>query len=62
MKLETVEIEGFNKKETEAAVLYSDGTGINFWIPKSNMEGWPDEDEEGTFIMYEWIAIEKELI
>ena len=37
MKLETVEIEGINKKETESAVLYSVGDGMDIWIPKSQM-------------------------
>ena len=62
MKLETVKITGINKKETEYAVLYSDGTGMDTWISKSHMEEWPVEDEEGTFTISEWIVTESELI
>ena len=38
--------------------LPSDGQYINVWLPKSQCEN----NEDGTFTMPEWLAIEKDLI
>jgi hypothetical protein len=56
-----ISIEGKNIRETFEAV-YGDFGDIKEWIPKSQMEDWPDVGEEGLFEMEEWIAYEKELI
>lgn len=47
--------------ETDLAILVlCDEEEI--WLPKSQLEEWPDIGEEGTVIMTEWIAEEKGLI
>jgi len=56
-----VEIFGENVKETDDAVKVDDGD-TSVWIPKQFMEDWPDEGEDGDFIIEEWIALETELI
>lgn len=57
-----VEVDGRNKAETDEAVLYTDDEDVKVWLPKSQMEEWPEKGKEGTFHIKEWIAIEKELI
>lgn len=33
-----------------------------FWIPRSNMEDWPDEGKSGTVQVKRWFAEQEELI
>ena len=50
-----------NKGETELAVLLDNSQACE-WVPKSQMEDWPDEGEYGEVVIKEWMAIEKEFI
>lgn len=53
-----VELDVETLRETEQAVLFTDGDE-QFWIPKSQMEEWPEEGDSGVAIVAEWFA-EKE--
>lgn len=52
---------GVNMRETTLAVLL-DIDGEEVWIPKSQMNEWPEEEGEGDVVMTEWIAFENGLI
>lgn len=52
-----VDIEARLKHDTEKAYLLITPKG-EVWVPKSQVEN----NEDGTFTMPEWLAIEKELI
>lgn len=56
-----VEVDLDNIKETEMAVLFSDGDE-EIWIPKSLMEDWPEVGESGTALVEEWFATKEGLI
>lgn len=43
--------------ETDAAYRIDNG-GVTVWVPKSQVE----MNDDGTFTMPEWLALEKELI
>ena len=64
MSDETIEIEATVIAQTEQALLLDDGD-IEEWVPKSQMEGDLHHYCNGdcdTFILKEWIAIEKGFI
>jgi len=47
--------------ETELALLVRiDGKDI--WLPKSQLDDWPDVGDEGGLLIKTWLAEEKELI
>ena len=47
--------------ETDLAILVKmDGNDI--WLPKSQLDDWPDVGDSGTIIIKTWLAEEKELI
>lgn len=52
-----VEIAGEIVRETDAAILFDDGTQ-KVWLPLSQIE----INDDGTVSMPEWLAMEKELI
>ena len=56
-KKEVVDVTAKIKIETEKAWLLDDGE-IQAWVPKSQAEN----NEDGTFTMPTWLAIEKEFI
>ena len=58
---EYVEIIGTTLRETDDAVLIEFADG-EVWLPKSQLEGWPDVGEEGDVVMPYWLAMDKELI
>jgi hypothetical protein len=58
---EYAEIEVETIRETELAVLFTDGDH-EFWVPKSQMEEWPDVGQMGEAFIAEWFAEEKGLI
>ncbi len=58
---EMVDIIGTTKAETDKGVLI-EFADKEVWLPKSQIEDWPDIDEEGDVIMPEWLAEDKELI
>lgn len=61
MNKHTVEIFGFIKHETEAAILLNDGD-TEVWLPKSQIEyDMPNKYNQTTVEIPEWLAIEKEL-
>ena len=57
-----VTVEGINVFETPEAVCGDFGTDESIWIPKSQMEDWPDLGDFGEWIIQEWIAIEKGIV
>ena len=48
-------------RETDDAILV-DLEGGKYWLPKSQLEDWPDKGEKGEVEISEWMAIEKGLI
>ena len=48
---------GTKLRETQEAILIDDGTK-RVWFPKSMIE----ENNDGTFTVPEWLAIEKEIV
>ena len=58
---EYIEIDVETMGQTLMAVFFSDGDK-GFWIPKSQMEDWPDEGETGTALVQRWFAEKEGLI
>ena len=56
-----LEIYGDVKFETDEAVLFNDGTH-QVWLPKSQLEDWPNVGQSGEIMIPEWLAFEKGLI
>ena len=56
-----IALEGFVKRESAMAIL-ADVEGKNVWLPKSQLEDWPDVGDEGEILIPEWLAMEKRLI
>lgn len=56
-----IEIACICERETDLAVLLNDGTRSE-WFPKSQLESWPDEGEDGIAEIPEWLAEDKEFI
>lgn len=47
--------------ETEMAICVRiDGESI--WLPKSQLDDWPDIGKSGIVVMKTWLAVEKDLI
>ncbi len=44
------------------AVMPGDGIGREKWIPKSQMEDWPDANKNGDIWVSDWFAMKAELI
>lgn len=61
MPKEFVEIDAEVICDTEAAVLLDDGD-VREWIPKSQLEDWPETGKTGTVVIAEWIAEQKGFI
>ena len=61
MMKEFIEIDAKVICETEAAILIDDGD-TREWIPKSQLEDWPEVEKTGTVLIAEWIAAEKGFI
>jgi hypothetical protein len=59
---ELVSVNGTTMFETEKAILADFGLEENIWIPKSQMEDWPEPLENGEFLMPRWLAKEKGVI
>jgi len=47
--------------ETDSAVLFEHESGRK-WVPKSQLEDWPEIGDPGEIIITEWWATEKEWI
>lgn len=45
-----------SKSGTEGAVKFDFGGKKPLWIPKSQLEDWPDIGKSGEVLMKEWIA------
>jgi hypothetical protein len=60
MEEEFIDLIGTVKVETEMAILVEFAEG-EVWLPKSQLEDWPDLGEEGDVVMPEWLAIDKGL-
>lgn len=56
-----IELSGTVLGETDLAVRIDFGDKT-VWLPKSQMEDWPNVGETGEVLVKEWIAKEKELI
>ena len=56
-----VEVSGTVKHETDAAIFVDFGDE-EVWLPKSQLEEWPELDETGDVIMPYWLALDKDLI
>lgn len=61
MSMEKVEFQVITLRESDLAVLF-DIEGEEVWVPKSLMEDWPDEDDEGEIEIPEWFAIKEGLV
>lgn len=48
--------------ESEKAIKIDDGSGKHTWLPKSQLEDWPDVGTTGSLLIPEWLAEEKEFI
>ncbi len=57
-----VEITGTVLIETELAIRADCGLDTPVWLPKSQLEDWPDIGDTGEILIPEWLAEEKELI
>jgi hypothetical protein len=60
-KQNIIEIDGTTIRETEAAILFNDGE-LEEWLPKSQLEDWPDVGGTGAVVMPEWLAKDKGFI
>jgi len=58
--MEIIEIWGTTKAETDMAILVEFADDEQ-WLPKSQLEDWPDVGEEGNVIMPEWLAVDRGL-
>ena len=56
-----VDVFGTVIRETDLAILADCGDG-EVWLPKSQLEEWPDVDCDGEIVMTEWIAEQKGLV
>jgi len=56
-----IEIFGTVLSESDKAVRVDFGTQT-VWLPKSQLEDWPDVGQSGEILMKEWLAQEKGLI
>jgi hypothetical protein len=56
-----IEVFGTVKGESQMAIRVDFGTET-IWLPKSQIEDWPDVGESGEILMKEWLANEKGLI
>lgn len=61
-KKEIIEIEGEVIIETDLAIMINAEGGDEIWLPKSQLEDWPDVGDEGEILLPRWLAEEKELI
>jgi len=57
-----IDLFGTTLYETDEAVMIDFGTGKGDWIPKSQMEDWPNVGDSGEVLMQEWFAIKKGII
>ena len=57
-----IELEGETIVETDEAVLSDFGRDGNVWVPKIQMEDWPDKGMFGEVLIEKWIAEEKDLL
>jgi len=57
MDVKLIDIAAKRKWQTDMAILINDGTK-DVWLPRRFVE----ENDDGTFTMPEWLAIEKELV
>jgi hypothetical protein len=55
-----IEIEAEVIAETDMAILINDGMG-EIWLPKSQLDDWPEVYSTGEIVMPEWLAKEKDL-
>ena len=56
-----IECYGIVHRQTVAAI-YVDFGNRDCWLPKSQLEDWPDVGEAGEILLPEWLAIEKEIV
>ena len=57
-----VEIACHTIQETEKAVLIDAGLEDPVWLPKSQLEDWPDKGQDGELLLSERYAKKKGLI
>lgn len=61
MGTEMVAAFGITKQVTEESVLIEFADN-EIWLQKSQLENWPDIEEEGEITMPYWLAMDKDLI
>ena len=61
MSKRMVEIEVKVMATTETAILIND-VAEEVWLPKSQLEDWPNVGKTGKIVMPEWLAKDKELL
>jgi len=57
-----ITITGEVRHETDYAILVDFGDPEAVWLPKSQLEDWPDVGDCDDVIMPEWLAKEKGVI
>jgi len=57
-----VEVFGTVLSENFVSIKADCGIDKDVWLPKSQLEDWPDVGESGEILMTEWMAIKKGLI
>lgn len=58
-----IEVFGSTVHETDEAIMCDFGmAGDVVWLPKSQLEDWPDVGDSGEVLMPEWLAEEKGLM
>lgn len=57
-----IEVYGTTLGETDLAIYFDAGTRGAQWLPKSELEEYPEKDQTGECLMPEWLAEEKEFI
>ncbi len=61
--LENVQIKTETQKgNVNHGALLVNYEGATVWLPKSQIEDWPEVGDSGDVILPEWLAIEKGLI
>ena len=58
---EYLEIDVQTLGETDKAVHFTDGDR-DFWVPKSVMEEWPHEGDNGIALIAEWFCEQEDLV
>ena len=57
-----VSVEGEVQHETDQAILVDFGLEDKVWLPKSQLEDWPDVLDFGDIMLPQWLAEDKGIV